>query len=374
MIVGVPKEVKDHEARVGLVPSGVGALVEAGHTVLIEAGAGQKSTLSDEEYEEFGAEIVPNAADVWGRSELIVKVKEPQPSEYDFLRPGLTLFTYLHLAPLPELTSKLIEKRVNAVAYETIREKDGSLPLLTPMSEVAGRMAVQVGAQYLESPNGGRGILLGGIPGVAAANVAILGGGVVGHNAAKMAVGLGAHVTIIDRNLDRLRALDDIYNSQIVTLASNTWTIRETLRLADLVVGAVLIPGAAAPKLVRRDMIKSMKRGSVVVDVAIDQGGCFETSRPTTHTDPTYFVDDVLHYCVSNMPAAVPHTSTFGLTNATFPYVLQLASKGLEKACADSPAICEGVNTFQGHITYAAVAESHGRGWKDLQSVMPVHR
>jgi alanine dehydrogenase len=300
----------------------------------------------------------------------VVKVKEPQPSEYGFLRPGLTLFTYLHLAPLPELTDKLLEARVNAVAYETIREKDGSLPLLTPMSEVAGRMAVQVGAQYLESPNGGRGILLGGIPGVAAANVAILGGGVVGHNAAKMAVGLGAHVTIIDRNLERLRALDDIYNSQIVTLASNAWTIRETLRLADLVVGAVLIPGAAAPKLVRRDMIRSMKRGSVVVDVAIDQGGCFETSHPTTHTDPTYFVDDVLHYCVSNMPAAVPHTSTFGLTNATFPYVLQLANTGLQAACERYPAICEGVNTYQGHVTYPAVAESQNRSWKQLSEVM----
>lgn len=370
MIVGVPKEIKDHEARVGLVPSGVGALVEAGHQVLVESTAGDKSTLSDAEYEEFGAEIVSNAADVWGRADLVVKVKEPQPSEYEYLRPELTLFTYLHLAPLPELTDKLLERRVNAVAYETIREKDGSLPLLTPMSEVAGRMAVQVGAQYLEAPNGGRGILLGGIPGVQAANVAILGGGVVGHNAAKMAVGLGAHVTIIDRNLDRLRALDDIYNSQIVTLASNTWTIRETLRLADLVVGAVLIPGASAPKLVRRDMIRSMKRGAVVVDVAIDQGGCFETSHPTTHTDPTYYVDDVLHYCVSNMPAAVPHTSTFGLTNATFPYVLQLANKGLQKACQDSPAIAEGVNTYEGQVTYPAVAESQGRAWKALAAVL----
>jgi alanine dehydrogenase len=370
VIVGVPKEVKDHEARVGLVPSGVGALVEAGHQVLIESGAGEKSTLSDDEYEEFGAEIVPSAGDVWRRSDLVVKVKEPQTSEYDFLRPGLMLFTYLHLAPLPDLTAKLLESRVNAIAYETIREKDGSLPLLTPMSEVAGRMAVQVGAQYLEAPNGGRGILLGGIPGVSAANVAILGGGVVGHNAAKMAVGLGAHVTIIDKNLDRLRTLDDIYHSQIVTLASNTWTIRETLRLADLVVGAVLIPGASAPKIVRRDMIRSMKRGAVVVDVAIDQGGCFETSHPTTHTDPTYYVDGVLHYCVSNMPAAVPHTSTFGLTNATFPYVMQIASKGLGKACEDSPAICEGVNTYQGHVTYPGVAESQGLQWKDVQSVL----
>jgi alanine dehydrogenase len=297
-------------------------------------------------------------------------VKEPEPSEFPFLRPGLTLFTYLHLAPLPELTDKLVQSRVNAIAYETIREKDGTLPLLTPMSEVAGRMAVQVGAQYLEAPNGGRGILLGGIPGVAPANVAIIGGGVVGHNAARIAVGIGAHVTIIDKNLDRLRDLDDIYSSQIVSLASNAWTIRETLRLADLVIGAVLIPGASAPKVVRRDMIKMMKRGAVVVDVAIDQGGCFETSRPTTHTDPTYYVDDVLHYCVSNMPAAVPHTSTFGLTNATFPYVMQLANKGLERACEENPAICEGVNTFQGNITYAAVAESQNKEWRALAAVL----
>ena len=370
MIVGVPKEVKDHEARVGLVPSGVGALVEAGHEVLVESGAGLASGLLDADYEEFGGMIVPNAAEVWGRSELVVKVKEPQVSEYEFLRQGLTLFTYLHLAPLPELTDQLVRRRVTAVAYETIREKDGSLPLLTPMSEVAGRMAIQVGAQYLEAPNGGRGILLGGVPGVAPANVAIIGGGVVGHNAAKIAVGMGANVTIIDRNLDRLRDLDDIYSSQIVTLASNAWTIRETLRLADVVIGAVLIPGASAPKLVRRENLKLMKKGAVLVDVAIDQGGCFETSRPTTHTDPTYYVDDVLHYCVSNMPAAVPHTSTFALTNATFPYVLQLANNGIEAACQRSPAICEGLNTYEGHITYPAVAESQDKSWKSLSELL----
>lgn len=369
MLIGVAKEVKDHEARVGLVPGGVIALVEAGHQVIVQAGAGLGSSLPDSEYQEAGAKIVPTAADVW-KADLVVKVKEPQPSEYGFLRPGLTLFTYLHLAPLPELTERLLQARVNGVAYETIREADGSLPLLTPMSEVAGRMSVQVGAQYLEAPNGGRGILLGGIPGVAPANVVILGGGVVGHNAAKIASGLGAHVTIIDRNLDRLRDLDDIYNSQVVTLSSNMVTIREALKLADLVVGAVLIPGASAPKLVRRDMIKLMKPGSVVVDVAIDQGGCFETSRPTTHTDPTYFVDGVLHYCVSNMPAAVPHTSTFGLTNATFPYLLQIANKGLQTACEKSKAICEGVNTYQGNVTYPAVAESQGRPWKALNAVM----
>jgi len=256
------------------------------------------------------------------------------------------------------------------VAYETIREADGSLPLLTPMSEVAGRMAVQVGAQYLEAPNGGRGVLLGGIPGVAPATVLILGGGVVGHNAAKMAVGLGAHVTIIDRNLERLRELDDIYSSQVVTLSSNSLTIRQTLRNADLVIGAVLIPGASAPKLVRRDMLTGMKKGAVMVDVAIDQGGCFETSHATTHTNPVYFVDDVLHYCVSNMPAAVPHTSTFGLTNATYPYLAELCNKGLQRACAENPAIGEGVNTYGGHITYPGVAESQGLAWKPLTAVL----
>jgi alanine dehydrogenase len=370
MVIGVPTEVKDHESRVGCVPSGVKALTEAGHRVLVQAGAGFGSSLPDREYVQAGADILPTAADVWGKADLVVKVKEPQPSEYGHLRPGLLLFTYLHLAPLPELTEELVRKQVNAVAYETIRESDGSLPLLTPMSEVAGRMAVQVGAQYLEKPNGGRGILLGGVPGVAPASCVILGGGIVGHNAAKMAVGLGAHVIIIDKNLNRLRELDDIYSSQLVTLASNTYTIRESLHDADLVVGAVLIPGAAAPKLVRREMLAGMKPGAVMVDVAIDQGGCFETSRATTHTDPVYYVDNVLHYCVSNMPAAVPHTSTFALTNATIPYLLQLANLGLERACEESEALCEGVNTYQGAITYAAVAESQNRSWKALTAVM----
>ncbi|HLJ15161.1 MAG TPA: alanine dehydrogenase, partial [Bryobacteraceae bacterium] len=350
--------------------SGATALREAGHEVLIQAGAGDGSSLLDAEYQQAGAEIVPSAAEIWRRAQLVVKVKEPQPSEYDFLRPDLILFTYLHLAPLPDLTNRLLTAKVSAVAYETIREEDGSLPLLTPMSEVAGRMAVQVGAQYLEAPNGGRGVLLGGVPGVSPANVMILGGGVVGHNAAKVAVGLGAHVTLIDRNLNRLRELDDVYSSQIVTLASNSYTIRETIRQADLVIGCVLIPGASAPKLVRRDMISSMKRGAVVVDVAIDQGGCFETSRPTTHTDPVYYVDNVLHYCVSNMPAAVPHTSTFALTNATFPYLLELANRGLAGACVHSPAIREGVNTYRGHVTYPGVAESQGRVARELNSLL----
>jgi alanine dehydrogenase len=369
MIIGVPKEVKDHETRVGLVPSGVAALREAGHEVLVETHAGDGSSLTDREYMQAGAAILDAAAEVWQRADLIEKVKEPQPSECAYFRPGLILFTYLHLAPLPELTDRLLASRVNGVAYETIRERDGSLPLLTPMSEVAGRMSVQVGAQYLERPNGGRGILLGGVPGVSPANVVILGGGIVGTNAAKIAIGMGAHVTIIDRNLNRLRELDDIFNGQVVTLASNSWTISENLKTADLVVGAVLIPGASAPRLVKREMIANMKRGAVVVDVAIDQGGCFETSHATTHTEPIYFVDGVLHYCVSNMPAAVPHTSTFALTNATFPYLLELANHGLEAACERHPGLKEGVNTYNGYITYAGVAESQGRQWRELAAV-----
>jgi len=369
MIIGVPREIKDHETRVGLVPSGVAALREAGHEVLVETRAGEGSSITDREYMQAGAAILESAAGVWRKAELVVKVKEPQPAECNFFRPGLTLFTYLHLAPLPDLTNRLLEAKVNGVAYETILETDGSLPLLTPMSEVAGRMAVQVGAQYLEKPNGGRGVLLGGVPGVAPANVVVLGGGVVGMNAAKIAVGMGAHVIIIDRNLTRLRQLDDIFENTIVTLASNTYTIAETLKSADLVIGAVLIPGASAPKLVRREMIASMKRGAVMVDVAIDQGGCFETSHATTHTDPVYFVDDVLHYCVSNMPAAVPHTSTFALTNATFPYLLELANKGLEAACDAHSALREGVNTYNGYVTHAGVARSQGREWRELAAV-----
>lgn len=370
MIIGVPKEIKDHETRVGCVPSMVKTLTDHGHQVLVESQAGVGSSITNEEYAEAGAEILSDAASIWQRAEMVVKVKEPQPSEYALFRPGLILFTYLHLAPLPDLTEALVKSAVNAVAYETIREHDNSLPLLTPMSEVAGRMAVQVGAQYLERPNGGRGILLGGIPGVAPANVVVIGGGVVGHNAAKMACGLGANVTIIDRNLNRLRELDDIYSNSIRTLASNTYTIRDAVQQADLVVGAVLIPGASAPKLVRREMIARMRPGSVVVDVAIDQGGCLETARATTHTDPVYYVDRVLHYCVSNMPAAVPHTSTFGLTNATVPYVLLLADKGLEAACETSLALREGVNTYSGAITYPAVAESQGREWRELSALV----
>jgi len=363
MIIGVPREIKDHETRVGLVPSGVTALREAGHQVLVETRAGEGSSITDREYVETGAVIVPSAAEVWSKAGVVVKVKEPQPAEYGYFRPGLILFTYLHLAPLPDLTDKLLAAQVNGVAYETIVEKDGSLPLLTPMSEVAGRMSVQVGAQYLQKTCGGRGILLGGVPGVAP------GGGIVGTNAAKVAIGMGAHVTIVDRNLNRLRELDDIFNGQVVTLASNAWTIGENLKTADLVVGAVLIPGASAPKLVRREMVPGMKRGAVMVDVAIDQGGCFETSHATTHTDPTYVLDGVVHYCVSNMPAAVPHTSTLALTNATFPYLLELANHGLEGACARHAGLRQGVNTYQGHVTHRGVAESQGRVWRELRGV-----
>jgi alanine dehydrogenase len=340
---------------------------------LVETHAGDESSLSDREYREAGAHIASGPAEVWQKAGLVIKVKEPQPAEYGFFRPGLILFTYLHLAPLPELTDRLLAAKVSGVAYETIRETDGSLPLLTPMSEVAGRMSVQVGAQYLERPNGGRGILLGGVPGVAPANVVILGGGIVGTNAAKMALGLGAHVTIVDRSLNRLRELDDIFNGQAVTLASNAWTIGENLKTADLVVGAVLIPGASAPKLVRREMIAAMKPGAVVVDVAIDQGGCFETSHATTHTEPIYFVDGVLHYCVSNMPAAVPHTSTFALTNATFPYLLELADHGLEAACERHAALRQGVNTYNGYVTHKGVADSQGRNWSAFDAVREEH-
>ena len=369
MIIGVPKEIKDHETRGGLVPSGGSALREAGHEVRGQTQAGEGSSITDREYMQAGAAIVESAAEVWKRADLVVKVKEPQKAEYEFFRPGLILFTYLHLAPLPELTDRLLSSKVNGVAYETILESDNSLPLLTPMSEVAGRMAVQVGAQYLEKPNGGRGILLGGVPGVAPANVVILGGGIVGTNAAKIAVGMGAHVTIIDRSLNRLRQLDDIFSGEVVTLASNAWTISENLKTADLVVGAVLIPGASAPRLVRREMIATMRRGAVVVDVAIDQGGCFETSHATTHTEPVYLVDGVIHYCVSNMPAAVPHTSTFALTNATFPYLLELADHGLEGACERHDALKKGVNTYNGYVTHAGVAASQGRAFRELAAV-----
>src|SRR6516162_5122386 len=368
-VVGVPNEIKTHESRVALIPVGVEELTRAGHKVLIQSGAGQGSGISDEQYRQHGAEIVSSAADVWQHADLIVKVKEPLAVEWPLMRAGQIVFTYFHFAADECLTRAVMKSGVTAIAYETIRDAKGNLPLLTPMSEVAGRMSIQEGAKFLERPFEGRGILLGGVPGVAPANVVVLGGGIVGNNAAKMQLGLGANVIMIDKNLNRLREIDDIFNGHLVTLASNAWTIGENLKTADLVIGAVLIPGASAPKLVKREMIATMKRGAVVVDVAIDQGGCFETSHSTTHTEPIYFVDGVLHYCVSNMPAAVPHTSTFALTNATFPYLLELANHGLEAACERHPGLKEGVNTYNGYITYAGVAESQGRQWRELAAV-----
>jgi len=370
MIIGVPKEIKDHETRVGLVPSGALALREAGHEVLVETHAGEGSSLTDDEYRQAGATILGSADDVWRRADLVVKVKEPQPAEYGYFRPGLILFTYLHLAPLPELTGKLIESKVSGVAYETIRERDGSLPLLTPMSEVAGRMAVQIGAQYLERPNGGRGILLGGVPGVAPGEVVIIGGGVVGINAAKMAAGLGAHVTILDISLDRLRYLDDVLPANVDTAYSNRHNILDAIRRADLVIGAVLLPGAKAPHLVKRADLKVMKPGSVIVDVAVDQGGCVETIKPTTHENPTYFVDGILHYAVANMPGGVPRTSTLALTNATLPYGLKLARQGWRAACKADPALGLGLNVVEGKVVYPGVAEAFQLPLTDVGAVL----
>ena len=372
MTIGVPKEVKDHESRVGITPAGVKALVEAGHKVLVETGAGELSAFPDDEYQSAGAEIVGNAAEAWGHADMVVKVKEPVGKELLFFRNGLTLFTYLHLAPLPELTEALLEKRVTGIAYETIRDRQGGLPLLTPMSEVAGRMSVQVGASYLESERGGRGVLLGGVPGVAPGDVCIIGGGVVGTNAAKMALGSGAKVTLIDVNLNRLRELDDIFNGRLYTVASNSYNVERAVSEADLVIGGVLIPGAAAPKIVTRAMVEKMKKGAVIVDVAIDQGGCIETARPTTHSDPSYVVNGVVHYCVTNMPAAVPNTSTLALTNATFPYLLKLAKLGAEAAIKDprDTGLAEGVNTYNGVLTYGAVAAAQDRPWTPIAELL----
>src|SRR6201997_4006028 len=347
MIIGVPKEVKDHESRVGVTPAGVKSLVEAGHKVLVEQKAGALSAMPDDDYQAAGAEIVGSAHDVWRLAEMVVKVKEPVEKEYRHFREGLVLFTYLHLAPLTELTDALLASKVTGIAYETVRDKTGALPLLTPMSEVAGRMSVQVGAAYLEKEHGGRGLLLGGVPGVAPGNVCIIGGGVVGTNAAKIALGMGADVTLIGLNLTRLRELDDIFGGRIHTVASNSYNIERTAREADLLIGGVLIPGAAAPKIVTKAMVAKMKKGAVIVDVAIDQGGCIETAHPTTHSNPSYEVDGVVHYCVTNMPAAVPNTSTLALTNATFPYVMKIAQLGPPAAIKADQSIREGVNTFK---------------------------
>ncbi|HZL27669.1 MAG TPA: alanine dehydrogenase, partial [Acidobacteriaceae bacterium] len=309
MIIGVPKEVKDHESRVGITPAGVKALVDAGHKVLVETNAGRLSSFPDDEYQAVGAEIVGEAGNVWGNADMVVKVKEPVEKEYAYFREGLVLFTYLHLAPIRGLTDALLSKKVTGIAYETVKDAAGTLPLLTPMSEVAGRLSVQIGAAYLEKEHGGRGVLLGGVPGVSPGNVCIIGGGIVGTNAAKIALGMGAKVTLVDLNLNRLRELDDIFSGRVYTLASNAYNVERAVCEADLVIGGVLIPGAAAPKIVTKAMVAKMKKGAVIVDVAIDQGGCIETARPTTHSDPSYVVDGVVHYCVTNMPAAVPNTS-----------------------------------------------------------------
>ena len=370
MKIGLPKEIKDNEYRVGLTPAGVQALKDSGHELFVQKTAGEGSGFSDEQYVNAGATMLETADEVWQTGDMIVKVKEPVAPEYPRMRENQLLFTYLHLAPELELTKQLLERKVTGVAYETITDKKGTLPLLTPMSEVAGRMAVQVGATYLEKMNGGRGILLGGVPGVPAANVVIIGGGVVGTEAAKMAVGFGAHVTIIDINLDRLRQLDDIFLSKVQTLASSRYAIQEAISYADLVIGGVLVVGAAAPKLVTRDMLKLIPNGAVLVDVAVDQGGCFETTHATTHSNPTFYEEGVLHYCVANMPGAVPRTSTFALTNATLPYALALANKGFEKAIKDDKGLAEGVNTYAGKLTYEAVATSQNLEYTPLDSLV----
>jgi len=370
MIVGVPKEIKDNEARVGVTPAGVKALTEAGHRVLVETQAGALSGFPDAEYQNAGAEIVGDAGYAWGKAEMVVKVKEPIESEYAYFREGLVLFTYLHLAPLPTLTDKLLEGKVIGIAYETVRDRKGGLPLLMPMSEVAGRMSVQVGASYLEKERGGRGILLGGVPGVPPAHVAILGGGIVGTNAARIALGMGATVTLIDVNMNRLRELDDQFGGRLYTLASNSYNVAQATREADLVVGGVLIPGATAPKLVTRAMVGHMKKGAVIVDVAIDQGGCVETARPTSHSNPSYVVDGVVHYCVTNMPGAVPHTSTLALTNSTFPYLLRLANLGAREALKQDAGLADGLNTWMGKLTYRGVAESQNRPWTAASDVL----
>jgi alanine dehydrogenase len=370
MVVGTVREVKDNEYRVGLVPGGVKTLADSGQKVLVETRAGDGSGISDEEYKQAGAEIVGSAAEVWKRAEILVKVKEPIEPEYGLMREGQVLFTYLHLAPLPKLTRALLERKVTGVAYETITSPDGSLPLLTPMSEVAGRMSIQVGAHYLERVNGGRGVLLGGVPGVPPAEVIIIGGGVVGMNAAKMAVGLGARVTILDRSVTKMQYIDDVFGGHVATLMSNPIAIARAVARADVLVGAVLIPGAAAPKLVSRAMVSAMKKGSVIVDVAVDQGGCIETTHPTTHSDPTYEVDGVVHYCVANMPGAVPRTSTFALTNVTFPYLLRIARKGLKQALKEDPSLAPGVNTYEGKLTCAPVAEAQGLPYTPLEPLL----
>jgi alanine dehydrogenase len=358
MLIGVPKEIKNHEYRVGLIPASVRELVHHGHTVLVETKAGSGIGFDDAAYHAAGATIATSAAEVFAKADMIVKVKEPQPVECKMLRKGQLLYTYLHLAPDPEQTEGLIKSGCTAIAYETVTSARGGLPLLAPMSEVAGRMSVQVGAHYLEKAQGGAGILLGGVPGVKAANVVVIGGGISGTHAVRMALGMEAIVTVIDKNLDRLRELDEVFGSSLNTIYSTVDAIEQYVINADLVIGAVLVPGAAAPKLVTRKMIQQMRPGSVVVDIAIDQGGCFETSHATTHADPVYVVDNVTHYCVANMPGAVARTSTIALNNATLPFAVALANKGAKKALADDPHLLNGLNIHDGQVTYKAVADA----------------
>jgi alanine dehydrogenase len=358
MRVGIPKEIKNNENRIAIVPAGVHELVAAGHEVFIEKGGGLGSGISDAEFKEAGARILPAARAVWAKSEMIIKVKEPLPSEYKLIRPGQVLFTYFHFAASRELTAAMIRSGATCIAYETLTTADGKLPLLTPMSEVAGRMAIQEGAKYLEKPMMGRGILLGGVPGVEAANVVILGGGVVGSNAAKVAAGLGANVFILDVSLDRLRYLDDIMPANVSTLMSNFVNIRETVKIADLLIGAVLLPGGRAPVLVPKSYLKTMKNGAVIVDVAVDQGGCVESCRPTTHSDPTFVVDGVVHYCVANMPGAVGRTSTYALTNATQPWAVLIANLGAEEAIRTRREVAAGTNVVAGQVTHQVVADT----------------
>ncbi|MCC6572445.1 MAG: alanine dehydrogenase [Planctomycetes bacterium] len=370
MIIGVPREIKDSEYRVGMVPAGVYTLAKLGHTVLVEVGAGLGSGMTDDEYEKSGAKLVATAKEIYERSDMIVKVKEPLPPEYGLIRKDQIIYTYFHFAASRELTDAMIKTGAICIAYETMEDNKRTLPLLTPMSEVAGRMSIQEGAKYLERPNEGRGILLGGIPGVEPGNVTIIGGGVVGANAAKMAAGIGANVTILDTSLDRLRYLDDVLPDNVTTLFSNAFNIREQIKMADLVVGAVLIPGAKAPKLITKGDLSYMKQGAVIVDVAIDQGGCVETAKPTTHKNPTYIVDGVLHYCVANMPGAVGRTSTFGLTNATARFAAEIAKRGWKDAAKVHLEIRTGLNIVRGKVTYGAVAEAFGIEHAPVESML----
>ena len=365
MIIGLPKEIKSFEFRVGLVPSNVSDYVAAGHTALVEAGAGLGSGFADQEYIDAGAEILENAADVWAKADMIVKVKEPLECEYKYFREGLIIYTYLHLADNKPLTDAMLKAKVKGVAYETIIGRTGNLPCLAPMSHIAGRLSIQEGAKYLEKTFGGRGVLLAGVPGVACGNVVVLGGGNVGANACKMAVGMGANVTVLDLNLARLEYLDDIFQKQVTTLYASRGNVLEAIKTADLVVGAVLVPGAVAPKLIRKEDLKLMKKGAVIVDVAIDQGGNAETSHATTHDNPIYEVDGIIHYCVANMPGAVSRTSTQALANATLPYGLKLASKGVEAACKEDKGLMAGLNCYDGKITFAGVAEAFGMEYVD---------